>query len=399
MLKKKPGARKSKNQGAAQSVALNKVSEPLWEDSIKTAAAENLSTVDKKLLVDFKYTTENEDFSIQFAIKDPVAKKFFLSAEKIAVYKFHFDRYDRDKSGDISIGELFPFLEQVGLAPRNRAEQCKLSTKIEELDNGDGVLTFSEFVHLLKSFERDAVQEIAEQLDIALQVTEFPREEVGEYWKLFAQFSGEEGFLTVANVRQILVQFGTRLSKDQTLQLDTLMRPLMVNDMGSICAVEFPAFLVLIKEMASMDFCGCVKRATELCKDHRSEADRINFLHQKILRDAEKKAKQKKRILEMEANRPPSPKKKVTNAQGEDREVSDSDGDLKYFIDNAYDDAELEQDEQYDQKFNEMFGEGILGKGSLNHSRSEFILNSASFKNAALKMKSAVRLSSQTVSY
>lgn len=243
-------------------------------------------------------TAEQEDKAEEFVANSPVAVLFDVSYEEALSYVIQFEKYDTDCSGDISMKELIPILQTLGLEPKNVAEQCKLKNKINELDDGDGCLNFDEFVTLLKSFQKDAVRDMEMQLEIATEVTGFSQDEVKQLRKVFREFShvganqGERsGFMTVTNVRALLLLMGTRLDSEQTQQLDRMMRPLMVTDLGNICALEFPAFLVLIKEIITQDFCGVVKQATQVVKLHVEEQERIRYLSEKIQQDAKKRQK------------------------------------------------------------------------------------------------------------
>jgi len=227
-------------------------------------------------------TPDQEDYAAAFVNKSSVAQDYHVTYEEALNYICYFDKYDKDRSGSISMRELDPILILMGMAPKNVAQQCKLQRRVQKLDDGDGCLSFGEFVALIKSFKQDSLDEMKMQLDIAIEVTKFTPKEVHKFEQIFMEFSHEReghdehsGFMTVTNVRQLVLLMGTRLDSEQTQSLDKLMRPLMITDLGNICAIEFPAFLVLLKEIVTQDFCGIVKRAEALVGTYKSEKKRM----------------------------------------------------------------------------------------------------------------------------
>lgn len=83
-----------------------------------------------------------------------------------------FQRYDRDKSGSLTIGELSRLLADVGLAPVNHGEQEEIANLICAVDeDGSGVIDFPEFQELcqridekLRSFRFEEEMEYAMRL-------------------------------------------------------------------------------------------------------------------------------------------------------------------------------------------------------------------------------------------
>merc|ERR1712176_222480 len=66
----------------------------------------------------------------------------------------HFDKYDRDRNGKLSIEELSSLLCDVGCVPHSRKEQEELAQLIHLVDlDGNGFIDFSEFQVLSQRIE------------------------------------------------------------------------------------------------------------------------------------------------------------------------------------------------------------------------------------------------------
>ena len=81
-------------------------------------------------------------------IRAAVDKEYFLSETFL---KYAFDYFDRDKNGEISFNEVKQLFYQSDNNKHNSEIQNQLLTNFKEIDiNGDGVLSFNEFVKMSK---------------------------------------------------------------------------------------------------------------------------------------------------------------------------------------------------------------------------------------------------------
>mmetsp|Transcript_9491 Transcript_9491/g.30200 ORF Transcript_9491/g.30200 Transcript_9491/m.30200 type:complete len:305 (+) Transcript_9491:214-1128(+) len=78
-----------------------------------------------------------------------------LQERKRAALLQFFERYDRDKSGNLSVEELSALLCDLGIVPMNRKEQEELAALIQLVDtDGSGFVEFDEFVDLAQRIDQ-----------------------------------------------------------------------------------------------------------------------------------------------------------------------------------------------------------------------------------------------------
>ena len=93
-------------------------------------------------------TDHNGYIEYEEFIRAAVDKEYFLSENFL---KFAFDYFDRDKNGKISFNEIKQLFYQSDNNKYNSEVQKQLYKNFQELDiNGDGVLSFNEFVKMSK---------------------------------------------------------------------------------------------------------------------------------------------------------------------------------------------------------------------------------------------------------
>ena len=116
------------------------------EDYLKLSGKELKNKVDvifNNIDADHNGYIEYEEF-----IRAAVDKDYFLSENFL---RFAFDYFDRDKNGEISFNEIKQLFYQNDNNKYNSEAQKQLLKNFKEMDlNGDGILSFDEFVKMSK---------------------------------------------------------------------------------------------------------------------------------------------------------------------------------------------------------------------------------------------------------
>ena len=98
-------------------------------------------------------TDHNGYIEYEEFIRAAVDKEYFLSDNFL---RFAFDYFDRDKNGQISFDEIKQIFYQNDKNKHNSEAQKQLQKSFEEMDiNGDGILSFEEFVEMTKKIITD----------------------------------------------------------------------------------------------------------------------------------------------------------------------------------------------------------------------------------------------------
>jgi calcium-dependent protein kinase len=104
---------------------------------------EKVDTIFNNIDTDHNGYIEYEEF-----LRAAVDKEYFLSDNFL---RFAFDYFDRDKNGEISYNEIKQLFYQNDNNKHNSQLQKQLMKNFQEIDiNGDGVLSFGEFVKMSK---------------------------------------------------------------------------------------------------------------------------------------------------------------------------------------------------------------------------------------------------------
>ena len=102
----------------------------------------------KNIDTDHNGFIEYEEF-----IRAAVDKEYFLSENFL---RFAFDYFDRDKNGQICFNEIKQLFNQNEKNKHNNEIQNQLQKNFEEMDiNGDGILSFEEFVKMTKKILKE----------------------------------------------------------------------------------------------------------------------------------------------------------------------------------------------------------------------------------------------------
>ena len=98
-------------------------------------------------------TDHNGYIEYEEFIRAAIDKQYFLSDNFL---KFAFDYFDRNKNGRINFNEIKQIFYQNDKNKSSKEAQNQLSKNFQELDiNGDGILSFDEFVKMSKKIIKD----------------------------------------------------------------------------------------------------------------------------------------------------------------------------------------------------------------------------------------------------
>jgi calcium-dependent protein kinase len=98
-------------------------------------------------------TDHNGFIEYEEFIRAAVDKEYFLSENFL---RFAFDYFDRDKNGQISFIEIKQLFNQSEKNKYNNEIQNQLQKNFQEMDiNGDGILSFEEFVKMTKKILKE----------------------------------------------------------------------------------------------------------------------------------------------------------------------------------------------------------------------------------------------------
>merc|ERR1719159_1008018 len=138
-----------------------------------------------------------------------------LGEEQVMEIKDAFDLFDRDRSGEITIGEMLEAMRSLGYD----TEQGEAAEHVKSLDrDGSGALEFNEFYELLTA--RFSENTSAEELQ-----------------RVFALFDTDKtGSISVANMRAIADQVGDQVTDDELG--DIVLKNDMDND-GNLTFEDF----------------------------------------------------------------------------------------------------------------------------------------------------------------
>uniref|UniRef100_A0A6U6MW91 EF-hand domain-containing protein n=1 Tax=Zooxanthella nutricula TaxID=1333877 RepID=A0A6U6MW91_9DINO len=132
-----------------------------------------------------------------------------------------FEMVDKDKSGNLSLSEVFGLIEDMGLSPNNKDEQFEMHRLISTLDaDGSGEFNLTEFSALITELEdrirtdkRQRAWETADDLGIPDQAVFILRE------AFFALDAEHCGFVDIEGMRQLVDRLRMAIPGEQLVQL------------------------------------------------------------------------------------------------------------------------------------------------------------------------------------
>lgn len=157
-----------------------------------------------------------------------------------------FEKYDKDKSGSLSISEVALMIYDLGMAPRSRYEQAELGSLLQAVDtDGSGSLDFDEFEDLaqrieerLVSLRRHEEARYAERLGLASSL------ELHRVRTVFTQ-SDEEGtdFLDLTQAKNAARKLDKQVKGPEFSEAFHML----ADEMDGVLKVSLPEFLQLLQ--------------------------------------------------------------------------------------------------------------------------------------------------------
>lgn len=147
-----------------------------------------------------------------------IEKKLAIPEEKLLEYREAFDRFDRDKSGTVSVEEIQKTLKSYG----QDLTVGEVRNMISDLDvDGSGTLDFDEFT----TFIQRTTEEISEEDEVIRAFRTFDRD--------------NNGWLSCAEFKHILTNLGDRFTDEE---VNEIFKEADLNHDGRLDYEEFVAF-------------------------------------------------------------------------------------------------------------------------------------------------------------
>lgn len=242
------------------------------------APVELIKSVPKHGL-DFDSFMDLKDFCREDFVRKQ-RKKAGFSDEEIEHFQETFDRYDRDKSGEIDNQELQKILKEFGWEPKTIKDQQALLGKLDQarvlaeeagLENGTEAgssdLMFWEFVQLSRILEKERDMAEIETMNKLMAELNFTAQEVDEFRVVFhdrtrpkseEEESGQTpkkkgpALLSRDGLRRILRFVGAKITGTNAPELDAQMKKVENSDQ----MIDFNGFLRIMRWLLDSNFGG-----------------------------------------------------------------------------------------------------------------------------------------------
>eukprot|EP00768_Dysnectes_brevis_P007223 gnl/Dysnectes_brevis/601_a663_4723.p3 GENE.gnl/Dysnectes_brevis/601_a663_4723~~gnl/Dysnectes_brevis/601_a663_4723.p3 ORF type:complete len:159 (+),score=67.20 gnl/Dysnectes_brevis/601_a663_4723:1363-1839(+) len=143
-----------------------------------------------------------------------------LSQDTLEEYKEAFNLFDKNGDGSITTLELGTVMRSLGQNPT----EAELADLINSVDtDGNGVISFVEFIKLMVSRTRNADSE----------------EELKEAFRVFDR--NGDGYINAAELRHVMTHIGEKLDEDE---VDDLIREADIDGQGQIKYHDFVKIMV-----------------------------------------------------------------------------------------------------------------------------------------------------------
>eukprot|EP00930_Biecheleria_cincta_P087438 TRINITY_DN7666_c0_g1_i1.p1 TRINITY_DN7666_c0_g1~~TRINITY_DN7666_c0_g1_i1.p1 ORF type:complete len:1052 (-),score=174.44 TRINITY_DN7666_c0_g1_i1:55-3210(-) len=175
-----------------------------------------------------------------------------------------FDRFDKDRSGTLSLAEVSIFLESLDMLPRSRREQEELGQLIQSVDeDGNGCLDFVEFQELVHRIEEKfASLRYEVELEYALS-NGFDEGQVNEFRWMFEIIDEDgSGCLDSREVRKGLNRMKKPVGSDV---FEEAWKKLDADGSGSLDFCEFIDLMKMLRDRVGMFSDDSAKLPSQMC--------------------------------------------------------------------------------------------------------------------------------------
>jgi len=196
-----------------------------------------------------------------------MAKAGFTNAE-IEEWQSVFEKYDTDKSGEISNKELYVMLADMGKTPRTKAEQERFHILKQRIDADDsGLIEFEEFLMLMRVWSNEnkrTAQQFEKQIGALYNFTE---PQVHEFREIFYGFDDDgSGTVDMQELGSLFRQLSVTLSQPEYEEVKKIMMEVRKDHgceftattakHGDVLDVTFAQFLEVIGRVLKADIGG-----------------------------------------------------------------------------------------------------------------------------------------------
>mmetsp|Transcript_127731 Transcript_127731/g.355458 ORF Transcript_127731/g.355458 Transcript_127731/m.355458 type:complete len:842 (-) Transcript_127731:212-2737(-) len=198
-------------------------------------------------------------------------KKAGFTDTRIAELREAYNKYDKDKSGEIDTKELLDILTQFGWNPKTQKEQQELMKKLQtakdrakeagaESAPTEGVIDFWTFVQLSRMLETEKEEQEEELMGRLMKELNFTQKEVDDFRQIYMNKKHEiaEEVKTTAgeepeglprdDVRRLVRSLGISLIGENKAKLEAKLKELGCTERQPL---DFPGFLQLMRWLMS----------------------------------------------------------------------------------------------------------------------------------------------------
>eukprot|EP00929_Paragymnodinium_shiwhaense_P024933 TRINITY_DN15203_c0_g1_i2.p1 TRINITY_DN15203_c0_g1~~TRINITY_DN15203_c0_g1_i2.p1 ORF type:complete len:945 (-),score=237.99 TRINITY_DN15203_c0_g1_i2:154-2988(-) len=188
-----------------------------------------------------------KEFTFQEFIRFFGSVRDLMVKHRSSLLEQEFERYDRDKSGTLSVPEISAILVDTDCAPVNKKEQEEMGLLIEAVDrNGDGLIDYSEFLLLVQRIdEKIRGLRFEEEVEHALTLGFSDSQLRDLRWVFDSIDTDGSGRLDKSEVRIGLAKMDKKVSQQA---FDAAFDRLDMDGSGELDFIEFLDFMQLMRD-------------------------------------------------------------------------------------------------------------------------------------------------------